>query len=89
MPDDPSAAALLREVGLLADGPATFGRPIRAQGSGVFVVELSAALPSAPLELPLELDELQISLAEMQGFHGFRRISHFGLPSCCTRSPIR
>ena len=44
------AASLLRAVGLLADGPAIWGRPVPAQGPGVFVVELPAPLASAPLE---------------------------------------
>ena len=45
---DPGAAALLRSVGLLADGPAVWGRPVPAQGPGVFVIELSAPTPTAP-----------------------------------------
>ena len=40
MTHDPGAAALLRSVGLLADGPAVWGRPVPAQGPGVFVIEL-------------------------------------------------
>ena len=54
MTDDPAtigAAQLLRSVGLLADGPGQWGRPVPAQRPGVFIVELSAPLPSAPLEL--------------------------------------
>ena len=51
MPDDPGAAALLRSVGLLADGPIVWGRPLPARGPGVFIVELPAPLPTAPLEL--------------------------------------
>jgi transcription elongation factor GreA len=46
-----TAAALLREVGLLADGPVVWGRPAPARGSGVFVVELTSPLPRAPIEL--------------------------------------
>ena len=46
-----TAATLLRSVGLLADGPAVWGRPFAAAGPGVFVVELSAPLASAPIEL--------------------------------------
>jgi len=38
-------------VGLLADGPIVWGRPVPARGPGVFVVELPAPLPTAPLEL--------------------------------------
>ncbi|MEO8437854.1 MAG: transcription elongation factor GreA [Chloroflexota bacterium] len=51
MTQDVSAPALLRSVGLLADGPAVWGRPVPAQGPGVFVVELPAPLPAAPIEL--------------------------------------
>ena len=46
-----TAPALLREVGLLPDGPVPWGRPVPARGSGVFVVELPSPLPSAPIEL--------------------------------------
>ena len=49
-----NAAELLRDVGLLADGPAVWGwpgRPVPASGSGVFVIELSGPLARAPIEL--------------------------------------
>ena len=49
-----TAAALFRDVGLLADGPVVWGwpgRPVPARGPGVFVVELVAPLPRAPIEL--------------------------------------
>ena len=46
-----TAATLLRSVGLLADGPAVWGRPFAAAGPGVFIVELSGPLASAPIEL--------------------------------------
>ena len=48
---DDGGAALFRAVGLLADGPAQLGRPIRAAGPGVYVVELAAPLATAPIEL--------------------------------------
>lgn len=48
---DTNAASLLRSVGLLADGPAVWGRPVPAQGPGIFVIELPAPLASAPLDL--------------------------------------
>ena len=51
MTHDATAASLLRSVGLMADGPAVWGRPVPAQGPGVFVIELPAPLPSAPIEL--------------------------------------
>ena len=46
-----SAPALLREVGLLADGPLPWGRPVPVRSPGVFLIELPAALPAAPIEL--------------------------------------
>ena len=51
MSQDTDAAALLRSVGLLADGPAVWGRPVPAQGPGVFLVELPTPLATAPIEL--------------------------------------
>ena len=51
MTQDTEAAALLRSVGLLADGPAVWGRPVPAQGPGVFIIELGAPLATAPIEL--------------------------------------
>ena len=46
-----NAAELMREVGLLADGPVVWGRPVSGGGGGVFVVELTTPLPRAPIEL--------------------------------------
>ena len=37
----------------MADGPVQWGRPVRHQAPGVFVVELTAPLPSPPLDLSL------------------------------------
>ena len=51
MPPPTTAASLFRDVGLLPDGPAPWGRPVAARGPGVFVVELSSPLPAAPIEL--------------------------------------
>ena len=45
------AAELLRSVGLLADGPVVWGRPVPARRGGVFVVELPEPRPTAPIEL--------------------------------------
>lgn len=42
---------LLGHVGLLADGPAVLGRPARAALGGVYVIELPAPLPAAPLDI--------------------------------------
>ncbi len=51
MTRDAGAADLFRAVGLRPDGPAILGRPLRASGPGVYVVELPAPLPTAPIEL--------------------------------------
>jgi transcription elongation factor GreA len=41
----------LRDVGLMADGPLPYGRPVPARGPGVFLIELPAPLATPPLEL--------------------------------------
>ena len=46
-----NAAELLREVGLMPDGPVVWGRQVPARAPGVFVVELGEPLPRAPIEL--------------------------------------
>jgi transcription elongation factor GreA len=87
VPNDPGAATLLRTVGLLADGPIVWGRPIPARGPGVFVVELPAPLPSAPIEVTrvgkwvervetLRLDGVRPTSKELAA-----RLSSFWLPS--------
>jgi transcription elongation factor GreA len=53
MPSSPTAADLLRDVGLIADGPAIWGKPVRLSAPGVFIVEMAAPAPSAPLDLAL------------------------------------
>ncbi len=47
---DNGAAAIFRAVGLMADGPVVWGRPVPARGAGVFVIELPATLHHAPVE---------------------------------------
>jgi transcription elongation factor GreA len=44
------AAELLRSVGLLADGPAAWGTPVRSSRPGVYVVDLPSPPPSAPID---------------------------------------
>jgi len=51
MPDDRSAAALLRDVGLLPDGPALWGRPCRLNGPGVYLIELGAPVRTLSVDL--------------------------------------
>jgi transcription elongation factor GreA len=87
MTDDAGAASLLRAVGLLADGPVVWGRPVPASGPGVFVFELPAPLASAPIELtrvgkwiervePLRLDGERPSSKALAA-----RLASFWLPS--------
>ena len=45
------AADLIRDVGLMADGPVRWGRPAPARGPGIYLVELALPLASAPIEL--------------------------------------
>jgi transcription elongation factor GreA len=45
------AAALLREVGLLPDGPVPWGRPVGARSAGVLILEAPAPRATAPIEL--------------------------------------
>jgi transcription elongation factor GreA len=45
------AADLIRDVGLMADGPVRWGRPAPARGPGIYLVELAVPLASAPIEL--------------------------------------
>jgi transcription elongation factor GreA len=46
-----SAAALIREIGLMADGPVRWGRSLPAGGPGIYVVELAVPQADAPIEL--------------------------------------
>jgi transcription elongation factor GreA len=51
LPPPPTGASLLRDVGLLADGPLPWGRQVPERGPGVYVIELTAPLVTAPIEL--------------------------------------
>ncbi len=48
---DRGAADLIRDIGLLADGPVRWGERVPARGPGIYVVELGSPLATAPLEL--------------------------------------
>ncbi len=45
------AADLIRDVGLMADGPVRWGKPAPARGPGIYLVELALPLATAPTEL--------------------------------------
>ncbi len=53
------AADLLRAVGLMADGPVPWGRPVGGRGPGVYVVEL----PSPPAGAPIDMGKVAAWLA--------------------------
>ena len=42
---------MLKSLGLLVDGPALWGRAVPGRGPGVFVIELPAGLPDAPIDI--------------------------------------
>ena len=87
MPEPRTAAILLSEVGLLPDGPVTWGRPVRHPAPGVFVVELQAPLPSPPLDLALigkwleHVPELRMDGARPTSKDLQQRLAAFWLPS--------
>jgi transcription elongation factor GreA len=47
----PTGADLIRSVGLLADGPVGWERPVPAAVGGVYVIELDAPQPNAPIDV--------------------------------------
>jgi transcription elongation factor GreA len=87
MPDDRSAPVLIREVGLMADGPVPWGRPVRLAGPGVFAVELAAPVPGAPLDLSLigkwleRVPELRLDGSRPVSKDLQHRLAAFWLPS--------
>ncbi len=46
-----SASELLRSVGLLADGPVVWGRPVRESRPGVFLIELPTPMARPPIDM--------------------------------------
>ncbi len=87
MPNEATAAALLHEVGLMADGPVPWGRPVHCSGPGVYLVELTSPLASAPLDLArvgkwLEhVPQLRIDGRRPASKELLHRVGSFWLPS--------
>jgi transcription elongation factor GreA len=87
MPDDRSAATLLREVGLLADGPALWDKPVRLNGPGVFLVELKAPAPALSVDLAVigrwveRVPELTLDGKRPGGKEMQARLARFWMPS--------
>jgi transcription elongation factor GreA len=46
-----NAAGLIRSVGLLADGPQLWGRPVASRTPGVYLVELPEPMPDFPADM--------------------------------------
>ena len=51
MPPAPSAADLLRSVGLDVDGPGRWGAKPPSRSPGIFVIEAATASNKAPIDL--------------------------------------
>ena len=87
MPDDRTAATLIREVGLLADGPVPWGRPVRHGRPGVFVVELPAPTAAPGLDLSLvgkwleRVPDLRLDGSRPVSKELLTRLASFWLPS--------
>src|SRR4051812_18607173 len=87
MPDDRSAATLIREVGLMADGPVQWGRPLRHGAPGVFVIELPSPQPSPGMDLALvgkwleRVPDLRLDGARPVSRDLQARLQSFWLPS--------
>ena len=47
----PGPSELIRDLGLLVDGPAQWSRPVPSRAPGIFVVELPSALAEAPIDI--------------------------------------
>ncbi len=87
MSHNSTAASLLRDVGLMADGPVTWGRPVHHSGPGVYLVELTTPLATAPLDLArvgkwLErVPQLQLDGVRPASKDLLHRLGSFWLPS--------
>jgi transcription elongation factor GreA len=81
------AADLLRGVGLLADGPLMWRRPVPSARPGVFIVELPAPVPSAPIDAATcgkwieRVPTLLLDGERPNGVQLQRRLASFWLPS--------
>jgi transcription elongation factor GreA len=87
MPDDRSAAVLLHDVGLLPDGPALWGKPVRLSGPGVFLVELKAPVATLSVDLAVvgrwieRVPELRLDGKRPGGKELQAHLARFWLPS--------
>lgn len=83
----PTAAELLKSVGLLADGPVRWGSPVRSSRPGIAIVELQAALAQAPVDVSIcgkwaeRVPTLLVDGERPDGKQLARRLASFWLPS--------
>src|SRR4051812_19060928 len=47
----PGGSELLKDLGLLVDGPQLWGRKVPSGKAGIFIVELQAGLAEAPIDI--------------------------------------
>jgi transcription elongation factor GreA len=83
----PTAAELLKSVGLLADGPVKWGSPVRSARPGIAIVELPAPLAQAPVDVSIcgkwaeRVPTLLLDGERPDGKLLARRLAAFWLPS--------
>lgn len=83
---DRSGGALIREVGLSADGPIVWGRPLPSRKPGVYVVEWPAAAAQAPIDHNLlrawleRAPDLLVDSARPTAHEVAARLARFWLP---------
>ncbi len=83
----PSAAELLRTVGLLADGPVRWGSSVRSPRPGIFVVELGEPAARAPVDAAIcgkwaeRVVSLLVDGEHPDGRRLARRLASFWIPS--------
>jgi transcription elongation factor GreA len=87
MPDERTSPALLRRVGLMADGPAPWGRTGHHAAPGVYLIELTSPVASAPLDLALvgkwleRVPELRLDGERPSSRELLHRLASFWLPA--------
>jgi len=83
----PTAAELLKAIGLLADGPVRWGSPVRSSRPGIAIVELPAPLAQAQVDVSIcgkwaeRVPTLLLDGERPDGKQLARRLASFWLPS--------
>lgn len=82
-----NAAELLKQAGLLPDGPVRWGSPVRSARPGVFIVELGEPIGRAPVDVSVagkwaeRVPTLTLDGERPDGRSVARRLAAFWLPS--------